>query len=149
MLPMIWNVFEFTFAFSLLLSVYYFPPTMLREGSAFSCICLSFCSQVPDPSIRLKCLLLPPATKLGQGNIFTDVCDSVRRGVCLSACWDTPLPGTRQAPPPKQSILGDTVNERAVCILMECNIVFFLYHWYIITDIYIINGNKSACIITY
>ena len=25
--------------------------------------------------------LLPPATKLGQGNIFTGVCDSVRKGV--------------------------------------------------------------------
>ena len=26
-------------------------------------------------------LLLPPATKLGQGNIFTGVCDSVNRGM--------------------------------------------------------------------
>ena len=53
-------------------------------------------------------------------------------GVCLSACWDTtppgpgPPPGTRHLPgtrhpPPEQSILGDTVNERAVCILLECN----------------------------
>ena len=32
-----------------------------------------------------------PATKLGQGYIFTGVCDSVTRrgGVCLSACSDT------------------------------------------------------------
>ena len=38
-------------------------------------------------------ILLPPATKLGQGYIFTGICDSVHRGVCLSACWDTtPLP---------------------------------------------------------
>ena len=43
--------------------------------------------------------LLPPATKLGQGNIFTGVCDSVHRGICLSACWDaTPTPQD-QAPP--------------------------------------------------
>ena len=28
-------------------------------------------------------------------------------------------------PPPEQSMLGDTVNERAVCILMECNLVGF------------------------
>ena len=52
-----------------------------------------------------------------------------------------PAPSTRQAPPhqagtnasldqagtcpppPEQSILGDTVNERAVCILLECNLV--------------------------
>ena len=48
---------------------------------------------------------------LGQGNIFTPVCHSVHRGVCLSACWDTtpqtrhsPRPGTTspdQAPPPR------------------------------------------------
>ena len=58
-------------------------------------------------------------------------------GFCLSACWDTtpPQPGrhpprTRQAPPrdqagtpQEQSILGDTVNEWAVCILLECNLV--------------------------
>ena len=47
--------------------------------------------------------LLPPATKLGQGYIFTSVCDSVHRGVCLSACWDTTLwtrhpPGSRHPP---------------------------------------------------
>ena len=63
--------------------------------------------------------LLPPATKLGQGYVFTGVCDSVHRGVvCLSACWDaTPQsrhpPGTRYIPqeqtpcwtryPPKQT----------------------------------------------
>ena len=47
--------------------------------------------------------------------------------------WDQASPGTRQAPPdqtprgpgtpPEQSILRDTVNERAVCILLECNLV--------------------------
>ena len=36
---------------------------------------------------------LPPATKLGQGYVFPGMCDSVhRRGVCLSACWDTRPP---------------------------------------------------------
>ena len=99
---------------------------------------------------------LPPATKLGQGYVFTRVSDSVHRGVCLSACWDTdppeqtpsrrrhtppqeqtpPGPGTPwgQTPPQEQtppgpgtpvehSMLGDTVNERAVRILLECNLV--------------------------
>ena len=42
-------------------------------------------------------IYLPAATKLGQGNVFTGVCDSVHRGVCLSACWDTTSPD--QAPP--------------------------------------------------
>ena len=37
-------------------------------------------------------LLLPPATKLGQSNIFTSVCQEFcpRGGVCPIACWDTP-----------------------------------------------------------
>ena len=58
--------------------------------------------------------------------------------VCLSACWDTstPWPGRpplqgdppgkadpplARRPPPAQCILGDTVNKRAVFILLECN----------------------------
>ena len=55
---------------------------------------------------------LPAATKLGQGNIFTSVCQEFcpmgGEGVCLSACWDTPPrdqphhplpPGTSHTPP--------------------------------------------------
>ena len=37
---------------------------------------------------------LPSATKMRQGNVFTPVCQSFcsqGEGVCLSACWDTPL----------------------------------------------------------
>ena len=57
--------------------------------------------------MTLALQFLPPATKLGQGYVFTRVCDSVHKGgVCLSACWDTPCtrhprPGTPpdQAPP--------------------------------------------------
>ena len=52
---------------------------------------------------------LPAATKLGQGNVFTGVCDSVHKGVgvCLSACWDTTPPPQEQTPrsrhpPPKK-----------------------------------------------
>ena len=68
-------------------------------------------------------------------------------GVCLSACWDstpprTRHPGSRHPPeqthhppdprsrhtpqeqiPPAQSMLGDTVNARAIRILMECKLV--------------------------
>ena len=84
---------------------------------------------------------LPPATKLGQGYIFTGVCDSVHRGFCLSTRWDTTPrpgrhpPGTRQAPPGpgshplEQSILGDTVNERVV-FLLECNLVYIFVSEY-------------------
>ena len=91
--------------------------------------------------------LLPAATKLGQGNIFTGVCLStgVGRGVCLSACWDThpPPPRSRppldQAPPQDQALpplrrpprtdtppgsrLQHTVYERPVRILLECILV--------------------------
>ena len=49
------------------------------------------------------CWLLPPTMKLGQGYIFTGVCDSVNRGVCLSACWDTPRAGTPPEQTPPQS----------------------------------------------
>ena len=44
---------------------------------------------------KLYFAYLPAATKLGQGNVLTGVCDSVHRGggVCLSACWDTTPPG--------------------------------------------------------
>ena len=92
-------------------------------------------------------------TRLGQGNVFTGVCDSVHRGrgcVCLSACWDTttPLeqtppradtppesrpPGSRHShptpdPPPPGSRLRHTVNERPVGILLDCILVYqYLY----------------------
>ena len=47
---------------------------------------------------RGPCSLLPPATKLGQGYVFTGVCDSVHGGgVCLSACWDTTPLGPEHA----------------------------------------------------
>ena len=52
-----------------------------------------------------RLFLLPAATKLGQGNIFTGVCLSMGgRGVCLSACWDIP-PQSRH-PPEQTSPLG-------------------------------------------
>ena len=76
---------------------------------------------------------LPPATKLGQGNIFKGVCDSVNRGV-LPQCMlgyhphRPPIPpGADTTPPsrhfPAQIMLGDTVNARVVHILLECNLV--------------------------
>ena len=95
--------------------------------------------------------LLPPAMKLGQGYVFTRVCNSVHRGVCPIACWNTP-PGTQAGTPPPQGadpqeqtpreqtplgadtplgpgispaqcMLGDMGNKRVVCILLGCNLV--------------------------
>ena len=155
--------------------------------------------------ILVRVVFLPPATKLGQGYVFTTVCDSVHGGGYLTwsggCAWSggvylvryppqnqvhpldqvhspgpgTPPrdqvhpPGTRYPPgpgtpdqvhppqdqvhpqgpsappwdqvhplnqvhslpgpstpiPPMQSMLGDTVNARAVRILLECNLVLF------------------------
>ena len=61
------------------------------------------CSHVTkfSPPLIFPLTLLPPATKLGQGYVFTGVCHSVNRGVggvYLSACWDTHPPRSRHAP---------------------------------------------------
>ena len=109
-------------------------------------------------------LLLPPATKLGQGYVFTRVCDSVHRGVSAPVHAGihtlmgryTPRVDTlrtrgrhppgrshpsgrhppgqtppRQTPPgqtpPLRSACWDTVNKQAVCILLECNLVYICF----------------------
>ena len=89
---------------------------------------------------------LPAAAKLGQGNVFTGVCDSVSRRVSASVHAgiptpppgaDTPRsrhpPGNRHTPPtpprsrhPPESRLRHTVNERPVRILLECILVWKL-----------------------
>ena len=79
--------------------------------------------------------LLPAATKLGQGNIFTSVCLSTGGG-CLPQCmlgYPPQAPRTRHPPwsrhppgagtPPPGSRLQHTVNERPVRILLECILV--------------------------
>ena len=38
------------------------------------------CSSDPFTNVNKCVSLLPPATKLGQGNIFTGICDSVKGG---------------------------------------------------------------------
>ena len=76
--------------------------------------------------------LLPPATKLGQGYIFTGVCDSVHRGGmcgCRGACV---VAGGCMVGGPAWLQGGgmrrarrDTANERALRILLECILVIF------------------------
>ena len=54
-------------------------------------------------------LLLPPTTKLGQGYIFTGVCDSVHRGASASVHAGIPHPPSRHPPqtrhPPRPGTL--------------------------------------------
>ena len=57
-----------------------FIQTIMDKGYAY---------RTPSGTLLLSVflpILLPPATKLGQGNVFTSVCDSVhRRGACVVA----------------------------------------------------------------
>ena len=73
-------------------------------------------------------LLLPAATKLGQGNVFTGICDSVQGQGCLPQCMLGYPP--EQTPPqsrhPPGSRRQHTVSERSVRILLECILVFVI-----------------------
>ena len=69
---------------------------------------------------------------LGQGNVFTRMCHSIHRGeeVCLGRVYlkgGLPPggldPGELGRPPEIHEILRDTVNKRAVRILLECFLV--------------------------
>ena len=91
--------------------------------------------------------LLPPATKLGQGYLFTGVCDSVHRGGGGSASVHAGITPPDQTPPrarhppnqtpsrsdtPREQICpsaehADTVSARAVRILLECNLAEFTF----------------------
>ena len=93
--------------------------------------------------------LLPPTNGVWGKVTFSVACvkNSVHMGGCLPQCmlgYHPPRtrhpPKTRHPPllgpgipqeqtplgpgiPPAQCMLGDTVNKRAVCILLECNLV--------------------------
>ena len=87
-----------------------------------------------DQKVKANALFIAHKRSLGQGNIFTPVSHSGHRGeICLSppqgpgTSPNQAPPRTRHLPgpgiPPAQSMLGDTVNEWAVRILLECNLV--------------------------
>ena len=52
--------------------------------------------------IEVLCSFLPPTTKLGQGNVFTGICDSVNRGVSASVHAGIPPPPTGADTPKEQ-----------------------------------------------
>ena len=94
--------------------------TLYRSGTVNSKFHLirSFCE------IVTRSLLLPPATKLGQGYIFTGVCDSVHKGggggipaciaggipACLAAGlgggWYPSMPCRSPGPHPRGKLMG-------------------------------------------
>ena len=62
----------------------------------------SFIEEIKKATIVGIDRFLPAATKLGQGNVFTGVCDSVHRGESASVHAGMPTPpspGTRDPPP--------------------------------------------------
>ena len=88
---------------------------------------LSHCFHSKYSDFVLLTELLPPATKLGQGYVFTGVCVLFTLGVSASVHGIPPHPPRSRPPradiPRAQSMLGDTVNARAVCILLDCILV--------------------------
>ena len=62
----------------------------------------------------------PTATKLGQGNVFTGVCDSVNRGKGSAPRGSAPG-GVPDRDPPGRPLL------QAVRILLECILVSFIF----------------------
>ena len=82
-------------------------------------------------------------------------CPSVHGGgdVCPIACWDThtplgghpwgrlPLADTPRKTPPMPSACWDTVNKRAVRILLECSLLVNWYWFHVAWICYIILSN--------
>ena len=83
------------------------------------------------------CGFLPPATKLRQGNVFTPVCQSfcslgvsatpllVRHPLGRHPQADTPWADALLGRYPLHIACWDTVNKRAVHILLECILVLY------------------------
>ena len=121
----------------------FFLNVTLRNINAFDCYCF---------------LVTARKRSFGQGNIFSRVCQEFCSqgggGLPQLMLGYHPRPGTAQADtppqadtpwnklppppnrpsranptPPEQCMLGDTVNKRAVCVLLECNLVVIVLSW--------------------
>ena len=104
------------------------PANVVCEGYVFTRVCHSFCSEggVPDQVHPPGPGPHPPGadTPHPRDQVHPPVPGTPEqtppRTRYTPPRADPPRPGT----PPDQSMLGDTVNMRAVCILLECNLVF-------------------------
>ena len=87
-----------------------FPENLMKYKEIWAVV-----RQTLQNVVFIILLFLPPATKLGQGYVFTRVCDSVHRGSlthCMLGYTRPPprpkastrphAPGTRHHPPPSQ-----------------------------------------------
>ena len=77
-------------------------------------------------SMLCHCTSLPPANEVWGKVIFLHLFVILFTGGGLPQCmlgYHPPGPGAHT--PPAQSMLGDTVNARAVRILLECYLVFY------------------------
>ena len=89
----------------------------LGQGNIFSSVCQEFCSQeggLPQCMLEYhtRADIPPPGSIHPPGTRHPLGADTLQE--------QTP-PGTRH--PPAQCMPGDTVNKRAMCILLECNLV--------------------------
>ena len=97
-----------------------------------------------------------PQTKFAKVMfLYLSVSHSVHGGgdICLCACWDTNTPPWANTPwsrhAPTQCILGRYGNKRAVCILLECILVYIVTEWasenYIMNILYQILIYEGMC----
>ena len=102
----------------------------LRQGNIFRSVCQEFCPRGGLP----QCMLGyhppprpdPPGTRHpppGPGTPLDQTPPTRHPPRTRHPPLGTRPPQTRH--PPMQCMLGDTVNERVVCILLECNLVTF------------------------
>ena len=121
--PFLWSFIDFS-AFSLFLP----PANEVCEGYVFTPVCQSFCSRVGGAcwdTTPWKQTSPPEADtpqKQTPGTRHPPEPDTPRTRPPPEP--DTPR---KQTLPPAQCMLGDTVNKRAVCILLECNLVCSLF----------------------
>ena len=97
----------------------------LVQGNIFRSVCQEFYSQVAGLP---QCMHppLPPGTRHPPRTRQVPPRTRHPLGPGTPPGPGSSLPGT-QAPLPEQGMLGDTVNERVVCILLECNLVFMVF----------------------
>ena len=109
------------------------PANEVCEGCVFTHVCQSFCSR-GGWVCPIACWDTPPWDQR-QAPPW-DQRQTHPPGTRGRPPWDqrqtNPIPGPEEGPPgtrhpPAQYMLGDTCNKRAVCILLEFNLVIYLF----------------------